>query len=251
LPYWLLPIIAAPFIGSFLGTVVIRLPEGRAISLGRSTCDRCGMILKVRDLVPVLSWASTGARCRYCGGRLGWFYPGIELAAVAVAALAAAVDGADPVRLWLDCLLGWALLTVSWIDADRSELPDIITLPLILIGLADTAWERPETLTDHALAAAIGYGLFRLVSLGYRGLRGREGLGEGDAKLVAAGGAWLGVYSLSWLIALAALAGLATAGIAMAAGARLNRESAIPFGPFLALAIFALRLYDVGSIAVL
>jgi leader peptidase (prepilin peptidase)/N-methyltransferase len=243
----LLPILAAPFIGSFLGCVIRRLPAGRSVLAGRSACDHCGATLQARDLVPFFSWAWGRGRCRFCGAALGWFYPGVEAVAILVPLAAIAFDAGDPVRLWLDCLLGWALVTLAWIDIDHYTLPDVLTLPLVLAGLGVTAWEAPDTLTDRALAAAIGYLLFRAVAYLYRRWRGRDGLGEGDAKLVAAGGAWLGLAALSWLILGAALAGLAAAGLALLAGRRLDRTSAIPFGPFLALALFALRLLNLDG----
>ena len=78
-------VLAAPFIGSFLGVVVQRLPDGRPIARGRSRCEGCGAALAVRDLVPLFSWLAAAGRCRFCRRPLGWFYPGIELAALAVA----------------------------------------------------------------------------------------------------------------------------------------------------------------------
>jgi leader peptidase (prepilin peptidase)/N-methyltransferase len=235
-------IIAAPFVGSFLGVVVRRLPAGDEIVADRSRCDHCGAMLGVADLVPILSWAQTRGRCRHCGAQLGWFYPAIELAAVAVAVACSIAHSGDPVRLWLDCFLGWTLLAVAWIDVEHLILPDILTLPLLLAGLAVVGWETPDKLGDHALAAACGYLLFRGIAYCYRRLRGREGLGDGDAKLLAAGGAWLGLLSLDALILVAAGIGLTGAVIAWLGGRRLDLASTVPFGAALALALFALRL---------
>lgn len=162
-----------------------------------------------------------------------------------MAVVVAIFDTGTSLHLWLDCLLGWTLLTLAWVDADKYHLPDWLTLPLVLAGLAVTAWETPEALTDHALAAALGYLLFRSVAWAYRWWRGRDGLGQGDAKLMAAGGAWLGLAALSWLVLIAAITALVAAAIARLAGYRLDRASAIPFGPFIALAFFVLRLDSV------
>ena len=139
-------------------------------------------------------------------------------------------------------MLGWTLLTIAWIDIEQLILPDILTLPLVLTGLAVTAWEAPDALGDHALAAAVGYMVFRGIAYLYRVLRGREGLGEGDAKLLAACGAWLGLLSLDLVILVAAGIGLIGAAVAWAAGQRLDVASAVPFGAALAAALFALRL---------
>jgi leader peptidase (prepilin peptidase) / N-methyltransferase len=237
-----LAIIAAPFVGSFLGVVVRRLPAGDEIIAGRSRCDHCGATLGLMDLVPILSWAQTGGRCRHCGARLAWFYPAIELAAIAVAVACSIAHSGDPARLWLDCFLGWTLLAVAWIDVEHLILPDILTLPLLLAGLAVVGWEAPDKLGDHALAAACGYLLFCGIAYCYRRLRGRDGLGEGDAKLLAAGGAWLGLLSLDALILVAAGIGLTGALIAWLGGRRLDLTSTVPFGAALALALFTLRL---------
>src|ERR1700758_5374062 len=85
-------VLVAPFIGSFLGLLILRLPEGSPVARGRSRCDGCGVTLRVRDLVPILSWLMVGARCRYCGRPLGWFYPGVELAALAIALASVLID---------------------------------------------------------------------------------------------------------------------------------------------------------------
>ena len=119
-------VLVAPFIGSFLGLLIQRLPEGSPVARGRSRCDGCGATLRVRDLVPILSWLMVGARCRYCGRPLGWFYPGVELAALAIALASVLID--DGRGAWLDCLLGWWLLALGWIDLRSWLLPDALTL---------------------------------------------------------------------------------------------------------------------------
>ncbi len=104
-------VLAAPFVGSFLGVVIRRLPEGRPIAWTRSRCEECGSTLSVRDLVPVLSWLTERGRCRLCGRWLGWFYPGVELAALGIALIAVFFD--QGVEIWLDCVLGWTLLALG------------------------------------------------------------------------------------------------------------------------------------------
>ncbi len=233
-------LVAAPFVGSFLGVVVRRLPEGRSIAWGRSRCEYCGAALKARDLVPLYSWLAAKGRCRFCRHPLGWFYPGIELAALAVALAAVAVDrGAE---LWLDCLFGWWLLTLGWIDLQRWLLPDVLTLPLVIAGLAAAAALDPEQLTDRALGAALGYLALRVIALLYRLLRGHEGLGHGDAKLLAASGAWVGTSALPQVVLGAAVSALVAAACLRLAGVRLDARSALPFGPFLALATWLIWL---------
>jgi leader peptidase (prepilin peptidase)/N-methyltransferase len=237
-------LVAAPVIGSFLGVLVRRLPEGRPIAWKRSRCEHCGAALRARDLVPLFSWLSAKGRCRWCGHPLGWFYPGIELAALAVALTAVAADSGGEV--WLDCLLGWWLLALGWIDLREWLLPDGLTLPLVIAGLCATAALAPEQLTDRALGAALGFLSLRAIALLYRWLRGREGLGQGDAKLLAAAGAWVGASALPQVILGAAVAALFAAGCLRLAGIRLGAHSALPFGPFLALATWLTWL--IGSV---
>ena len=235
-----LAVLVSPFVGSFLGVLIRRLPEGRPIAWERSRCEDCGAVLGVRDLVPLFSWLAGRGRCRFCKVRLGWFYPGVELAALAIAMIAAIVDsGTD---IWLDCALGWWLLALGWIDARHWLLPDALTLPLVIAGLGAALAFDPGGLTDRALGAAIGYLALRFVALLYRKFRGRDGLGEGDAKLLAAAGAWVGASGLPQVVLIAALAGLVAAAGARLAGARLSATSALPFGPFLALATWLVWL---------
>ena len=237
---WIL-LAAAPVIGSFLGVLVLRLPEGRAIVWSRSQCEACGAVLAPRDLVPLVSWLVARGICRRCGQPIGWFYPGIEMAALLVAVIALGVDGTP--QAWLDCLFGWWLLTLGWIDLRRWVLPDSLTLPLIVAGLFAAALFDPGALFDRALGAAFGYLVLRAIAAGYRAVRGREGLGRGDAKLLGAAGAWVGVSALPQVILAAALLALVTVGALCLFGTRLHAHSAVPFGPFLALSIWAVWLF--------
>jgi leader peptidase (prepilin peptidase)/N-methyltransferase len=232
---------AAPFIGSFVGVVIRRLPDGRPIAWTRSACERCGGRLAARDLVPLASWVATKGRCRRCGAAIGWFYPAVELSALAVALFALAADGGRWV--WLDCLLGWWLLTLAWIDARHWLLPDALTLPLVLAGLMAAAAFAPAELFARALGAALGYALLQAVGFLYKKARGRDGIGDGDAKLLAAVGAWVGAGGLASVILFAALAALACAALLRLFGVRLGARSALPFGPFLALAAWLVWLF--------
>ena len=239
-PNWSL-LVAAPFIGSFLGVVIRRLPQGRGFAGGRSLCEHCGTALGPADLVPVLSWLRLHGRCRHCGTSLGGFYPAVELAAAAIAVLALAIDAAP--RVWLDCLFGWWLLTLAWIDWRCWLLPDALTLPLSVAGLAEAAVFAPADFLDRAAAAALGYAVLSIVALVYRRWRGLDGLGMGDAKLLAAAGAWVGVAALPQVVLLAALSALIVVlGLRLAGVAQLHAHTAVPFGPFLALAAWAVWL---------
>jgi leader peptidase (prepilin peptidase)/N-methyltransferase len=234
-------IAAALLVGSFIGVVIRRLPDGAALVWARSRCTECGTVLPARDLVPLASWLAARGRCRHCGARIGWFYPAVELAALAIACISLAVDRGG--AAWLDALFGWWLLALGWIDLRRWILPDAVTLPLIPIGLVLAAVLGPEELVDRIAGAAFGYVGLWAVAWIYRRLRGREGLGLGDAKLLAGAGAWVGASGLPSVLAGGAIAALLAAGGLVLAGTRLRRDSALPFGPFLAAATWAVWLF--------
>jgi leader peptidase (prepilin peptidase)/N-methyltransferase len=238
---WLPPLLLAPFIGSFLGVLVLRLPKGLPVVLARSVCDHCGHRLGVGDLVPLLSHLRSRGRCRYCDEPTGAFYPAIELAALVVAAWAAMSIATD--ELWWTCLLGWTLLTLTWIDVRDLLLPDVLTVLLLAAGLIVIAFEDPASLTDHVIAAVLGYLGLVAIAWSYRRIRGRDGLGMGDAKLLAAIGAWLGLGLLPFTLLLAACLGPLAAGGATLAGKRITATTPIPFGACLALAAWLVWLY--------
>lgn len=140
-----------------------------------------------------------------------------------------------PVILW-GLVLMPALAALAWIDMRSMRLPDVITLPLIAAGLVQS-WYFTGNVYDAAIGAAVGYLVFVLVEVSYRRLRGRDGLGRGDAKLLAAGGAWCGWMGIPWIVLIASGTGLAFAGLMLLAGRRVT--GMMPFGPFLALGIAA------------
>jgi leader peptidase (prepilin peptidase)/N-methyltransferase len=243
----LLALLVSPFVGSFLGVVVLRMPEGRPILSGRSTCDQCGRRLRAADLIPLASWLLRRGRCACGEARLGVFYPGIELAALAVAASAVAVLSGWV--LWASLALGWTLLALAVIDLRHYWLPDAMTLPLIGAGLLAAWLIQPARLEDHAVGALAGFLSFAGIAWGYRRLRRRAGLGLGDAKLLAAAGAWLGWPALPGLVVVAAALALAVALIRAATGERLGAATRIAFGPYLALALWLFWLYGPLALA--
>lgn len=237
-----LPLLIAPFAGSLLGVLIVRLPEHRPVALARSACATCGTLLGPFDLVPLASFALLRARCRHCGQPIGWFHPAVELAAVGVS-VCAVLACKTPQQVWTGCVLGWTLLALGWIDVLWLLLPDALTLPLVLAGLGVAGVTAPDTVFWHALGAACGYLGLRAVAVTYRALRGREGMGAGDAKLLAAAGAWLGLAALPWVVLFAAVGGLVVAGGAALAGRPMQATTALPFGAFLAASFWVLWLY--------
>jgi leader peptidase (prepilin peptidase) / N-methyltransferase len=215
-----------------VATLADRMPEGRPIGFARSQCEACGRVLGARELVPILSYLAQRGRCVGCGAPIPRRLPLIELTAAAIAILA--VWRADGVDAWLGAVFGWVLLALALIDWRHLWLPDVLTLPLVAAGLAVTAWRAPDAALDHLIAAAVAWAALAALGWIYRRLRGREGLGGGDGKLLAAGGAWLGTAALPMALLLAALAALLWA----LATRRLDPTTPLPFGSFLAAAIW-------------
>ena len=237
-----LPLASAPFVGSFLGVMIERLPQGRPLIFSRSSCNVCGATLRARELVPLFSYALQRGTCRHCRAAIGAFPFLVELAAVAVALIAMLADPHSD-RVWGTCLLGWPLLALAWIDWRWMLLPDLLTLPLILAGLLVTWWVQPAAVPTHAAAAVLGYLALCGIAWAYRLFRGHDGVGLGDAKLLAAAGAWLGPAALPWVVAFSALLGIAVAGVFALSGRRVTTDTALPFGTFLAAAVWLMWLH--------
>ncbi len=240
--YTAAPIVAAPFIGSFLAVVAIRLMQQRTVLFGRSACDACGATLGPLELIPLVSFAALRGRCRHCGAKIDPLHPVMEAGALVIAVWAALVtDG------WIvaaSCGLGWTLLTLAAIDWRTGYLPDVLTLPLIAAGLGVAYAIDPSVLSvllGHVIGAAAGFIAFAALSEGYRRLRGRDGLGLGDAKLLAASGAWLSWSGLPTTVLYAAFLGLAL--VLLRRGQSLKAADTLAFGPPLAAATWLVWLY--------
>lgn len=234
-------LIIAPFIGSFLGVVIERVDRPRSILWGRSACPHCKTVLAPRDLVPLASWLLARGRCRHCGKPLGFFYPGIELAALAVALWSATL--ATGLAAWASDLLGWTLLALAVIDARHFLLPDFLTLPLVPLGLAANALIDPDNLEPAVIGAAAGFLAIIVIRQLYWWWRGREGIGLGDAKLLAAAGAWVGWPGLPSVVLTAALAALAATLIRHLPRGSISATERVPFGSSLCFGIWIVWLY--------
>jgi leader peptidase (prepilin peptidase) / N-methyltransferase len=238
----LMPVFLGPLIGSFVLVVVLRYPWLQGVALGRSACPACHFPIAARDLVPIVSWICLRGRCRSCAAPIGWHYPAVEIAAAVIAW--SAVVAFSGWLVWASCLLGWALLALSLIDLRCYLLPDLLTLPMLLAGLAVSAWISLSSLPDHLLGAILGYAALAGVARLYRALRGRDGMGLGDAKLLAAAGAWLSWQALPEVVLIAAILALA---FAVASSLRrrmqLSATTRVPFGPCLSMAIWLVWLY--------
>lgn len=237
----LIPVAAAPFIGSFLGVVASRFRVPQTILWGRSACPRCGERLGIRDLVPLASWLGLRGRCRHCGRPISAFYPAIELAAFGLAVWSVML--ASGWVVWASCLLGWTLLALAVIDARHYLLPDFLTLPLVLAGLLVNAALDPVGLVPAAIGAAAGFLVILAVRQAYWRWRGREGIGLGDAKLLAAAGAWVGWQGLPSVVLIGASLGLALALLRFVRRGSISLVDRVPFGSLLCAGLWIVWLY--------
>ena len=223
--------------GSFLGLVSLRLPRGEGVVGGRSRCVGCGATLPPWRLVPVVSYLISRGRCTRCGAPIPRRYPLIELTAAGIGVWAAL---AQPALLdaALTALLGWQLLLIAVIDAEHFRLPDSLTLPLLATGgLAAIVLDQTTPL-DAVIGAAVGFAGLWLLALAYRRLRGRDGLGDGDPILLAAGGAWVGWIGLPSVLLWASAAGLSFVAARMLLGRKVSAVDRLPFGPCLAAGVW-------------
>lgn len=213
--------------GSFLATLVMRWPQGRGLD-GRSACDQCGRTLRAWELVPLVSALVQVGRCRSCEVAISGDHAVVEwgCAIIGAAAFGLARDGGG--TAW--AVFGWILLTLAALDARHFWLPDRLTLPLGAIGLAAGGWASGAALGERIIGAVAGFFSLWAIGAAYRRLRGREGLGGGDAKLLGAIGAWLGWQALPFVLLAASLLGLLAAVI----GGDLRGERPVAFGAALA-----------------
>lgn len=236
-----LPVLASPVIGSFLGVVVARMDVPSSIVVGRSCCTSCGTKLGALDLVPVLSWAVSRGRCRHCNAGVSVFYPAIEIGALILALWAATLISGP--ALWASCLLGWILLVLACIDGTRLILPDFLTLPLVLLGLGASFLFWREDFSAAAIGAVAGYGAIRLLGWGYQQIKAREGIGLGDAKLLAAGGAWVTWVGLPSVVLIASFLALFMIAFKSLRTRALSPTEPVPFGTYLCMGIWLTWLY--------
>jgi leader peptidase (prepilin peptidase)/N-methyltransferase len=228
--------------GSGVTALAHRVPRGQSWVRGRSACASCGHVLGAADLIPLLSWLLARGRCRHCGAVVSFRYPLTELLCAAWAVLLWWRVGLT-VTWPLLAIWGFLLIALLWVDLDFQLLPDVLTLPGALVGVAASLLGPGPR---HALLGMVaGAGLLWLVGELYFRARKVEGMGFGDVKLAAMFGAVLGAPLTILAIFLGSFAGALVGAILMARGEG-GMKTALPFGVFLAPAAMIAFLWGDG-----
>lgn len=243
-------------VGSFLNVVVHRLPkimdndwrnqcaelhgvalpdcEHLTLARPRSRCPQCGHLITALENIPVFSWLALRGKCSACHTPISPRYPIVEALSGLLSAFAAVHFGFG----WSAAgamILIWCLIALTFIDVDTQLLPDSITLPLLWLGLLFNLFGTFTDLPSAVTGAMGGYLSLWIVYWGFKLATGKEGMGYGDFKLLAALGAWMGWQMLPLTILLSSLVG-AVVGIGLILLAKRGRQVPIPFGPYLAAA---------------
>ena len=224
-------------IGSFLNVCILRIPHGQSVIRPGSHCLQCKTSIRWFDNVPLLSFVWLRAQCRWCGGKISWRYPLVEC-----------LNGVG--YLGIVCKFGWnssalvyalflsLLLVVTMIDLDHLVIPDVISLPGLVIGFFTAAFILPLGWTGSLLGIALGGGILWVLAVVSPYLFGKEGMGGGDIKFLAMIGAFLGWQHVCMTLMLASCAG-AMLGIGLMAFRYMERGQYLPFAPFLAAGALA------------
>ena len=227
-------------IGSFLNVVIHRLPRHESLVSPGSRCPSCGYQLRAIDNVPVLSYLLLAGRCRRCRTRISVRYPIVEAATAVLFVLHYLVFGWTPL-LAVRLLFSAALVALFAIDLEHHLLPDVITLPGIVVGLLASMF-LPPGLRDALIGMIGGGGVLWLVGEAYYRDAGEEGMGGGDVKMLAMIGAFLGWQLVLITLVFSSIAG-AVIGLIVIALRRGDMKYALPYGTFLAIAAVIASLY--------
>jgi leader peptidase (prepilin peptidase)/N-methyltransferase len=229
-------------IGSFLNVVIYRLPLGMSVAAGRSFCPSCKTQLKWYHNIPVLSYMALRGKCGFCHAHISIRYPLVELL-TAACGLYLLWQYHLSIPFYVFSALCCALIVIFFIDLDHQIIPDWITLPGIVAGLAASFVPGGIGILQSAIGLVVGGGSLFLAAVIGEKLFKKEAMGGGDIKMAAMLGAFLGWQKVLLLFMAAAAIGLVVSIIWMALSAKLRKERLIPFGPFLALGAMLAIVY--------
>jgi len=229
-------------IGSFLNVVILRLPQpGQSIAFPASHCPNCKASLRWYENIPIVSYCFLRGKCGHCGDPISPQYPVVELLTglLAIAVIAEFGPSLTAAGYFIFCA---SLVTIIWIDIHHQIIPDVISLPGIILGFAFSFVSTFVPWQDSLIGLLAGGGFFYLVSVSYYLLRKQEGLGGGDIKLLAMLGAFLGWQSILFIIFTSSLSG-SIVGLFAMRSQKKGGFTRIPFGPFLAVSGMAYLLF--------
>ena len=232
LAFWVFAMGAA--IGSFLNVCIVRLPQGASLVKPGSHCPQCQSPIRFYDNIPLLSYLILRGKCRKCKVRISPRYFVVESLSAFMGLALFRTFGLS-LEFAIYFIFFSALMVIIFIDLDTWTIPDIITLPGIVFGVAASFLLPRITLLQSLLGLLVGGGVLFLVATGYQLLRKREGMGGGDIKLLAMIGAFLGLPGVIFTLFASSLAG-SLAGTLLMLRDKSGGSTRIPFGPFLALA---------------
>lgn len=228
--------------GSFIATIAIRWPAGRSILKGRSECDACAKPLEWYELAPVLSYVAQLGKCRACGEGIQPSHVVIELLAAAIG-VAAGFIAPDEVGV-AGAVFGWLLLALAALDLRAFYLPNELTGALAVTGvLTGVASLQPE-LVERLIGGLAGFFVLLVAASAYRVIRGKDGLGGGDPKLLGAIGLWIGWRMLPLVVLAACVIGLVAVLAMRLGGKKLGMQDRMPLGVLLAVAAWGVWVLE-------
>lgn len=220
-------------LGSFMNVCIYRLPRKQSIVRPRSSCPYCSEIIRFYDNLPLISYLLLLGRCRHCHHTISWRYPAVE-ALTALLSLVLIIKYGLSYQYFLFLLFLASLVTIGFIDLFHKIIPDVISLPGIVIGWVACWIIGHVSWLDSLIGILAGGGSLFLVAFVYERLTGREGMGGGDIKLLAMIGAWMGWRALPFVVLMSSVIGLII-GVAFILLSGKEYRTQIPFGPFLSL----------------
>ena len=220
-------------LGSFMNVCIYRIPLEKSIIRPSSSCPNCGKKIRFYDNIPLISYLLLLGRCRHCHHPISWRYPAVE-ALTGLLSLALFIRYGLSFQYLLFLLFAATLVTISFIDLDHQIIPDVMSIPGIVAGLAAAFIPGNVSWFDSIIGIIGGGGTLFLVGLIYEKLTGKQGMGGGDVKLLAMIGAWMGWRSLPFVLLVSSLTGAIIGSIFLLMAGKGYRVR-IPFGPFLSL----------------
>lgn len=239
----LLVVLTGLCFGSFITLLAYRLPRDMNIGATRSKCPSCKTPLGFKDLFPVLSWLTSAGKCRHCGSKIHWRYPITEMI-TAVMFLTMFWQKGLTIEAGIFAMLGVCIITLCIVDFEHRIIPDGLQWAMVVLALIHHVL-LPVDWWDKIGGAVMGVGIGIMLKYGFLWLRKKDGLGMGDVKFLLVAGLWLGVLPLVPFLFLSGLLGIVTALFWRI----LNDDPRFPFGPALAMSMFALLVFpSVGNL---